>query len=191
MSHSYSGGTRITLFRGGYTLIDRDSYLARVSARWRPVQIPPAASLSTPLHDCARAGRGLSVAGTAWRWGSSPATRTAVTTARARPPRSRRASFCGRRQAGPTEQNAVLGVQRHTSTRARWIFGRTRALQPGSDQARRKPVACVRGNHPLQRARSAFRTCAVGCEWHCIGAYVGPASASGLAKAAPLPSGPG
>ena len=96
-----------------------------------------------PLHDCARAGRGLSVARTAWRWGSSTATPTAVTAPWARPPRSRRASFHGRRQVGPTGQNAVLGVRRHLSTRAGWILGRTRAFHVVSDQAGHKYWARV------------------------------------------------
>ena len=42
-----------------------------------------------------------------------------------------------------------------------------------------------------QRARSAFPTSAVGCESHCIGAYVGPACACARASASLQLSGPG
>ena len=137
-----------------------------------------------PLHNCAPPVRGLRAAGAAWRWGSSPAARSAVTAPQACPPRSRRASFHGRRQVGPTGQNAVLGVRRHLSTRARWDLGRTRTFHVGSDQASHKSRDGARGKHALACARSAFRTCAVGCESPCIGACVGPARAPAHAKAA-------
>ena len=85
---------------------------------------------------------------------------------------------------GPDGQKAALSVLMHISTRARWIFARTDAIQPVFDQARRKPLACARGNHDIAGLPRAFRTCAVACESPCIGAYFGLARAPAHTKAA-------
>ena len=85
---------------------------------------------------------------------------------------------------GPTGQNAVLGVRRHLSTRAWWIFGWMHAYDLDYDQERHKSWAGARWKHGLTSARSAFRTCAVACESPCIGAYFGLARAPAHTKAA-------
>ena len=52
----------------------------------------------------------------------------------------------------------------HQSARARSDHARTRTFHAHSDQARRRSRTGARGKHGLARARSAFRTCAEGCE---------------------------
>ena len=90
----------VSIHRGEYVLID-PRFLPRTSPaargdRCREGSRGRHAAAARPRHS----GRGLRAAGAAWRWGSSPAARSAVTTPQARPSRSRRASFHGRRQVG-------------------------------------------------------------------------------------------
>ena len=52
----------------------------------------------------------------------------------------------------------------HQSACSRLNSGRIRTFHAHSDQARRRSRTGARGKHGLARARSAFRTCAEGCE---------------------------
>ena len=157
----------------------------------RPVE---AASLAAPLNPAhrlrnlrARHPRG----GAAWRCGSLPAACSRVTAPQARPPRSRRASFCGRRQVGPTGREAACSARRHSAKRRCPTFGRIRKLHAHADQARRRWQGCAPGKHGLAGARWAFRTCAAGCESPCLRRYVGPARACAPPMRTPQPGGPG
>ena len=146
-----------------------------------------------PGHDFDRcpSGRGLRVAGAAWRWGRSPAARSTGHSAQARLLRSRRASFHGRRQAGRRGEKplAVRGgtVPRALVTPFRWIG----SFHAHSNQARRKWQGCACGKHGLAYQRSAFRTCAAGCESPCLRRYVGPARSCAPPMRTPQPGGPG
>ena len=97
----------------------------------------------------------------------------------------------GRRQAGPTGREAARSARRHSATRAWSNLGRMRTLHAHADQARRRWQGCARGKHGLVSPRSAFRTCAAGCESPCLRRYVGPARACAPPMRTPQLGGPG